>query len=38
MDTFLVPAALGAGAGPLGAVVLGTQALAERTDRAFTRV
>ena len=38
MDTFLVPAALGAGAGPLGAVVLGAQALAERTDRAFTRV
>jgi fructokinase len=38
MDTFLVPAALGANAGPLGAVVLGQQALAERTARSFTRV
>ena len=38
MDTFLVPAALGAGAGPLGAVVLGAQALDERAERAFTRV
>ncbi|WP_375270785.1 ROK family protein [Sphingomonas sp.] len=38
MDTYLVPAALGAGAGPLGAVVLGAQALADRADRAFTRV
>ncbi|WP_294353438.1 ROK family protein [uncultured Sphingomonas sp.] len=38
MDTFIVPAALGANAGPLGAVVLGQQALAERDATPFTRV
>ncbi|MBW6523868.1 ROK family protein [Sphingomonas sp. RHCKR47] len=38
MDTFLVPAALGANAGPMGAVVLGQQALAERSALPFTRV
>jgi len=38
MDTFLVPAALGGDAGPLGAVVLGAQALAERSERSFTRI
>lgn len=31
MDTFIVPAALGGNAGPLGAVVLGAQALEDRT-------
>lgn len=38
MGTYLVPAALGAGAGSMGAVVLGDQALAERVERGFTRV
>jgi fructokinase len=33
MDTFIVPAALGGNAGPLGAVVLGTLALDERLRR-----
>lgn len=33
MDTFIVPAALGGNAGPLGAVVLGTLALEERLRR-----
>jgi len=32
-DTYVVPAGLGGRAGPLGAVVLGTQALAAFTDR-----
>ncbi|SEM77112.1 fructokinase [Sphingomonas gellani] len=35
-DTFVVPAALGGRAGPLGAILLGAQALEERLGAAFT--
>ena len=36
-DTYVVPPALGNDAGPLGAVVLGAQALEEQLSSAFTR-
>ena len=35
-DTYVVPAALGGNAGPLGAIVLGAQALERQQQRSFT--
>ena len=35
-DTFIVPPALGNNAGPLGAIVLGAQALGQQLETSFT--
>jgi len=35
-DTFIVPPALGNNAGPLGAIVLGGQALGQQLETSFT--
>jgi fructokinase len=36
VDSFIVPPSLGGNAGPLGAIVLGTQALGQQIAAAFT--